>query len=162
MDSRRTALAAVATLAGLVIATAGCSSSDDADADAGQPGGTSTAAAAASGAASTATAALRHLVPKDFAESIAQAGVVVLDVRTPAEYAQGHLENARNIDVQSSAFDEQIAGLDKSASYALYCRSGVRSANAATAMFAAGFTKVVDLAGGFTAWTAAGNQVTTS
>lgn len=69
---------------------------------------------------------------------------------------QRHIGDANNIDGQASFFNEQVAGLDKSASYLIYWHTGVRSANAAGTMLSAGFTNVVDLAGGGTAWSAVG------
>ena len=71
----------------------------------------------------------------------------LIDVRTPDEYAQGHLEGAINIDLGQSSFDEEIAKLDKQAAYTVYCRSGNRSAQAAKRMQAAGFTQVMDAGG---------------
>ena len=84
------------------------------------------------------------------------AGTQVIDVRTPAEFAAGHLQGATNIDVEGTTFSEQIAALDKAGTYAVYCRSGNRSRTATQHMADAGFTKVYDLDGGITAWTAAG------
>lgn len=78
------------------------------------------------------------------------AGTVVIDVRTPAEFAGGHLEGAANIDIQSSTFAAKVAKLDKAVPYFVYCRSGNRSAQAITAMKAAGFSKLTD-GGGITA-----------
>lgn len=69
---------------------------------------------------------------------------VVIDVRTPAEFAAGHLENAVNIPVDSPDFDARIAQLPTDGSYVVYCRSGNRSAQAASRMQNAGFTDVVD------------------
>jgi len=65
-------------------------------------------------------------------------GRTVIDVRTPEEYADGHIEGAVLVDVQASTFDEDIAGLDPKASYVVYCRSGNRSAQAAGRMRSAG------------------------
>lgn len=96
----------------------------------------------------------------DFASRIAESGVVLLDVRTPAEYTSGHLANARNIDAESGDFTSQVESLDKGGRYALYCRSGRRSAVAMEAMIAAGFTDVAHLDGGIGAWQAAGKPVT--
>ncbi len=69
---------------------------------------------------------------------------VVVDVRTPAEYAAGHIAGAANIDVEASDFSAQISSLDKNAAYLVYCQSGRRSAIAAEQMAAAGFTDIVD------------------
>lgn len=70
--------------------------------------------------------------------------LTVIDVRTPAEYAAGHIAGAQNIDVEAADFGSKIAGLDKKATYLVYCHSGRRSGIAATQMAAAGFTKIVD------------------
>ena len=72
---------------------------------------------------------------------------VIIDVRTPAEYQAGHLEGARNIDVQGATFASEIAALPKDAAYALYCRSGVRAGNALSMMKQAGFSNVTNLGG---------------
>lgn len=153
--ARRTAR----VLGGLVVAVtvllaAACSSQDSGTADAPESRTATTATTPAS--------TVRHLDPAAFATAITQPGVVLLDVRTASEYGAGRLANATNIDMQASDFMTRVGKLDKSASYALYCRSGHRSGIAAEQMTAAGFTKVVDLAGGIAAWTAAGKPVVTS
>lgn len=153
MKSARYRIMVTVLLATVSAATAACSSSDS---DPAKPEG-GTAAPATAGAA-----VADQLDPKAFAEALKQPGTIVLDVRTPEEFAEGHIPNAKNIDVQASGFSSQLKSLDKAASYAVYCRSGRRSATAAQQMRAAGFTKVVDLAGGVTAWTAAGSQLTKS
>ncbi|ACY47169.1 rhodanese-like domain-containing protein [Rhodothermus marinus] len=56
---------------------------------------------------------------------------VVIDVRTPEEFAQGHLEGAINLDLMASDFHEKVARLDPNRTYYLYCRSGNRSGQAA-------------------------------
>ena len=70
--------------------------------------------------------------------------LTVIDVRTPAEYAAGHIAAAQNIDVEAADFGSKIAALDKKARYLVYCHSGNRSSMAATQMAAAGFTDIVD------------------
>jgi rhodanese-related sulfurtransferase len=62
---------------------------------------------------------------------------VIVDVRTPAEYATGHLDGAVNIDFQSPSFDDAVADLDSDADYVVYCQSGNRSAQAVSVMVAA-------------------------
>ena len=66
----------------------------------------------------------------------------VIDVRTAAEYASGHVSNAINIDVEDSSFSSNISNLNKSGVYLVYCQSGRRSALAATALTEAGYTVV--------------------
>ncbi len=71
-------------------------------------------------------------------------GTVVIDVRTPAEFAGGHLEGAVNIDVQSPDFDALVTQLDPAGNYYVYCRSGNRSAQAIDRMTALGFTDLTN------------------
>lgn len=164
MNHRPATHAALAAVIGLVITTAGCGSSDSDDSGKASPQSPPPAAstAAPSVGPTADISAVRHLTAQEFAEAIKQPGVVVIDVRTPAEYAEGHIAGARNVDVQSGTFMQQIGQLDKTASYAVYCRSGKRSATAGAMMLSSGFTKVVGLAGGVLSWTAAGNQLSTS
>ena len=69
----------------------------------------------------------------------------VIDVRTAAEFAEGHVQGARNLDIQNGDFEAALVDLDKDLSYSVYCRSGNRSATAVAMMRNAGFTNVVDL-----------------
>jgi len=85
---------------------------------------------------------------------------VILDVRTPAEVAEGHLAGAKNIDVQGDLFQVSIDQLDKNKTYLLYCRSGKRTAVAGAKMKAAGFKKVYMMDGGITSWKEKGKPVT--
>ncbi|QEL63973.1 hypothetical protein OTERR_04970 [Oryzomicrobium terrae] len=84
---------------------------------------------------------------------------IVLDVRDPAEFAQGHIPNARNIPVDKLA--ERLGELDKfkERTVVAVCASGVRSGKACGELKKAGFAKVVNLAGGIGAWTQAGLPV---
>lgn len=87
-----------------------------------------------------------------FAKIIDSADVVLLDVRTPAEYAEGHIEGALNIDQALDDFLQQVRQrVDKSKCVAVYCRSGKRSANAANRLTAEGY-RAVNLLGGILAW----------
>lgn len=95
-----------------------------------------------------------------FAERIADdPETVVLDVRTAAEFAEGHLEDAVNIDVESPDFEQRLAELDPDLPYAVYCRSGNRSRVALDAMQEQGFDAAYHLEGGIGAWAEAGNPV---
>ena len=79
--------------------------------------------------------------------------VVVLDVRTTQEFNEGHLPNAVHIDVLDSvAFVQQITKLKKRKTYLVYCKSGRRSAKAATIMEQQGFRHIWNMDGGITAW----------
>jgi len=102
----------------------------------------------------------QHMAASDFSAAVNRPGTVVLDVRTPAEYASGHLPQAQNIDVEGSDFATRIGALDKNATYAVYCHSGKRSGAALEQMAAAGFTHTYDLAGGIGAWQNMGGPMT--
>jgi rhodanese-related sulfurtransferase len=92
----------------------------------------------------------------DFSSKVAEAGVITLDVRTPGEFAEGHIEGAQLIDFQSGNFENEISSLDKNATYAVYCRSGNRSGKAVKVMHDAGFHNVYNLNGGVIDWANAG------
>jgi rhodanese-related sulfurtransferase len=92
---------------------------------------------------------------------VAESGeVVVLDVRTPQEYAEGHVPGALNIDIASPTFAEQIAALPTDETYVVYCRSGNRSAQAAEQMVQAGFTDVYNVDAGLATLASAGVPLT--
>ena len=85
--------------------------------------------------------------------------VQLVDVRTPEEYADGHLHGAANIDIFNDNFlPTALKTLDKSRPVAVYCRSGKRSADAADRLAANGY-RVTNLEGGILAWTAAHRPV---
>lgn len=124
-------------------------------------GGTSTADVASAPVA-TATTPASSVVLLDPAQAhglLASGPVRVLDVRTPEEYAEGHIEDAELIDFYASDFEQRIDALDRGATYVVYCRSGNRSGQATALMAAQGFTAVNDVAGGIVAWEAAGLPV---
>lgn len=87
-------------------------------------------------------------------------GLVVLDIRTPAEFASGHLAHATMIDFYQADFADRLAQLDPNAPYLLYCNSGNRSAEALTMMSGLGFTDVTEIDGGIQAWLTNGLAVT--
>lgn len=93
-----------------------------------------------------------HVGDATFAAATEVDGVTILDVRTAAEYAEGHLPGAVNIDVNSPSFASDIAALDPAADYAVYCRSGNRSRAAMQQMASAGFESMLGLEGGIGAW----------
>lgn len=77
---------------------------------------------------------------------------VLLDVRTPEEFAGGHIGGAVNLDYKSPNFREGLEQLDRSPIYLVYCRSAVRSGRAVAVMEELGFTGVYDMAGGILQW----------
>lgn len=68
----------------------------------------------------------------------------VIDVRTPSEFAAGHLQGAQLMDIQGTAFQSQISKLDKNGTYVVYCKSGNRAGQAVTAMQAIGIKNVTN------------------
>jgi len=97
-----------------------------------------------------------NLGAAEFQKKASETGVVVLDVRSGGEFMMGHIANAINIDVEGMAFDGDIAKLDKSATYAVYCHSGRRSGIAVGKMKDAGFKNLFNLTNGIQEWQAAG------
>ena len=96
-----------------------------------------------------------------FSALLTEPDVVVLDVRTPSEYAEGHIEGAINIDQFEDDFVQQVLQrVDKEKRVAVYCRSGKRSANAAGKLTTEGYT-CINLLGGFIAWKKAEMPATT-
>lgn len=142
---RRVAVAAVAAAATLVLA--GCA--------------TGTVSATSGPTAAAAPAGGTSLSPIDFAATAKLPDTTLLDVRTAAEFAAGHLPGAVNLDVQSPDFAQRAATLDPGRNYAVYCHSGNRSKVAMTALARSGFTHLFDLAGGIGAWQSAGGEVVT-
>lgn len=97
----------------------------------------------------------------EFQAKTLEADVIILDVRTAGEYASGHIEGAINIDAEGMQFESNIAQLDKSATYAVYCQSGRRSGIAVGKMSDAGFTSLFNLDAGINDWISAGLPVVT-
>jgi rhodanese-related sulfurtransferase len=81
---------------------------------------------------------------------------VILDVRTPEEFADGYIEDAILIDYYSDTFRDELNNLDKNKEYLIYCRSGNRSGRTLPIMEELGFQEVHDISGGIIAWTAEG------
>lgn len=96
---------------------------------------------------------------EEFRTVIADTATVLQDVRTPEEYADGHIANAVNIDVLNDNFQaEALKSLPKEKTIALYCRSGRRSKKAATILAQNGYT-VVELNSGYLGWTKYNAQI---
>lgn len=78
--------------------------------------------------------------------------LVILDVRTPAEYAGGHIPNAQNADFFGAVFEKEINRLDRDSPVLVYCQTGRRSEAAAKMLEKANFKKIYNLKGGIAAW----------
>lgn len=100
------------------------------------------------------------LPPKQFSEQLqAVSGAQLIDVRTPQEYAGGHLPGAKLISLNARNFEQQIQQLDNARPIFIYCARGGRSANAGRRLLQMGFTQVYDLRGGITEWISQGFPV---
>ena len=146
---RRPVLALVA--AGLLVA---CGSDDSADDAAPAVETVETVGSADDLPADGATAGAVVVSPEEAAATIEAApdGLVILDVRTPEEYAEARIEGATLLDFYRPDFAERLAELDRDVPYVLYCRSGNRSQQAREIMEDLGFTDVSDIEGGMVAW----------
>lgn len=89
-----------------------------------------------------------------------QAKTLVLDVRTPEEFATGHLQNAKNIPVKE--LESRLKEIEKSKNQAVIavCESGIRSSSAVAILKKAGFDQAVSLEGGIAAWKSQGMPTT--
>jgi phage shock protein E len=96
---------------------------------------------------------IKRLTNAQFKKEAAKPNTVVIDVRTPEEYNEGHIEGALLMDyMQTENFVKQVQSLDPAKNYILYCRTGKRSLNAANIMVSKGFKKVSDLKDGISEW----------
>lgn len=127
--NRKTTFAVVLLFISLLAACGGDSNSDDKKVD------TQTAATDVANSEQT----------QDSVADEAMGEVVLIDVRTTEEFAEGHLEGALNLNVEDGTLEEALSGLDPDETYQVYCRSGRRSAIAYGLMIANGFTNVTDL-----------------
>ncbi|MFT4690461.1 MAG: rhodanese-like domain-containing protein [Verrucomicrobiia bacterium] len=96
----------------------------------------------------------------EFERILKEKKLTVLDVRTPAEYDDGHIKGAKLINFYAADFAKQVGKLDKKKEYLVTCRSGGRSARACQLMTKLGFKKLYDLSTGMSGWVAAGKPVT--
>jgi phage shock protein E len=78
--------------------------------------------------------------------------LVILDVRTPGEFAQGHVNGALNIDFHQAGSLDQINKMDKNATYLVYCRTKNRSGVVVQSMSQNGFKNVIQMMDGITGW----------
>ena len=97
---------------------------------------------------------MKNLTQADWSTSIKEDNTVILDVRTPNEWAEGIIENAILINIlEPQSFMGEIENLDKSKNYYVYCRSGARSGQACQVMNSIGINETNNLSGGILEWT---------
>lgn len=100
-----------------------------------------------------------NVQPELAAKLVAEHKVVVLDVRTPAEFAEGHIAGATNINFMAKDFATRVGQLDRDQVYLLHCASGGRSKRCLPKLKQLGFKKIYHLDGGLAAWEDAGKPV---
>lgn len=100
-----------------------------------------------------AAAEFKNISAGEFAKIKKDENAIVVDVRTPAEIAEGYITGATVFaDINGNNFESEIGKLDKNRTYIVYCRSGARSSRASEYMINNGFTKVYNLSGGISNW----------
>jgi len=102
---------------------------------------------------------VKHVDPTSAERLISEKKVVVLDIRTPTEFAAGHIAGATNLDFRAKQFDQSVAALDRSKTYLVLCASGRRSTSALPTFTQLGFKEVIHLDGGMSAWQSAAKPV---
>jgi phage shock protein E len=85
--------------------------------------------------------------------------ITIIDVRTPAEFAEGHIAEAKNIDLRSADFAKALAQLDKTKPYLVHCAGGHRSTTSLDTFKKLGFKTLIHLDGGLTSWTKEGHPI---
>lgn len=131
-----------------------------------QPPGTAVPPTEAPGATAPAKPlAVTHLKAPEAAKEIEAAAkdpakaITVLDVRTPEEFAAGHLKGAKNVDFNEGDFEKQLSTLDRNKTYLVHCAAGGRSTRSLKLLEKLGFKSVIHLDEGYKGWTAAGLPV---
>jgi rhodanese-related sulfurtransferase len=109
--------------------------------------------AACGGDSATVEQVIETVSPERASEIIDEGdGVVVLDIRTPEEFAQARLAEAVNIDFYADDFEDRLGELDRGTDYVLYCRTGNRTSAAREIMRELGFESVHEVDGGIVNW----------
>ncbi len=102
---------------------------------------------------------IKHVDAAGAAKILAEGKATVVDVRTSDEFSEGHLKEAKNIDIMSKDFEAKVAGLDKSKPVLVHCQAGGRSTRALPTFEKLGFTQIIHLDGGMNDWLKAGQPV---
>jgi rhodanese-related sulfurtransferase len=107
---------------------------------------------------------LKNITPKEAYDLIQEhkddENFVILDVRTPREFAQGYIKNAKNVDYYSKTFRDELDKLDKDKTYLVYCRSGNRSGRTLRVMQELNYSHAYNMTGGIGGWYTQGLPIT--
>lgn len=101
-----------------------------------------------------------QIPPAAFQQEMADNAGQVIDVRTPKEFGEGHINGAKNLHIYDTDFLTRLDSLDKDETVYVYCKAGGRSAEAVETLEHKGFKHIVELEGGLDAWNQAGKPVT--
>jgi rhodanese-related sulfurtransferase len=112
----------------------------------------------AAAAAARVQGGFKEIAAADYEKRRARGQPAVLDVRSPEEFARGHVPGAVNIDINAPGFAEKVARFDKSKPVLVNCHAGSRGAIASAALAKLGFKTVCNLDGGLQAWEKDGHQ----
>lgn len=103
---------------------------------------------------------LKSLSPDKFEKAAKKSKkAIILDIRTPREVAEGHIEGAEFADFWGDDFEQEISTLDKKKTYYVYCKSAIRTISATAKMKEIGFKKVFMLEGGLNNWIESGKNI---
>ena len=101
----------------------------------------------------------KNFGPKSFSRHISKKEVLLIDVRTPEEFNEGHLKNAKLINFKSDDFKDNITKLSKEKTICVYCRSGNRSGKSMELLKQEGYLKIYNLKGGIKLWQEKGLEI---
>lgn len=143
-----------------LFALSACGSSDEASDSAAVPGestaasdGTASDGTASDGAPGDSATEIEAVSPQEAAALLeANPDLVVLDIRRPEEFAEGHLAGALNIEFGADDFEEELAKLDRDQPYVVHCRSGRRSTESLPVFESLQFRKLYHLDSGMIGW----------
>ncbi len=95
---------------------------------------------------------IKNINPSSARKLIENEEIIILDVRAPWEFAEGHVKNAKNLDFTDPDFSDNLEKLDKDKKYLVYCKTGRRGAMALEVMENIGFKNLYNLIGGYGSW----------
>lgn len=92
------------------------------------------------------------VTPKEVKLLLKNSAMQIIDVRTPEEFTESHIKNAKNINYLGTNFSKSISKLNKDTPILIYCHSGKRSSESVNQFLKAGFKKIYNLEGGILKW----------
>jgi len=104
----------------------------------------------------TACSSAKSLSPGELESLLAKEGVVLVDIRSPDKYADGHIEGAVNVEYHKKTFLKEMGRFDRNSEIVLYCGTGLKTGNAVKELSGAGFRRLSVLSEGLDAWKKAG------